>query len=218
MGCANSKAAAEEATKSDATKVAVPAGVAAPTLREEPVAVMEPEGEAAEPVAEGEAAEATADPMKQISEDVTRTWALVAAGPLEPVGVAFFLKIFEIAPEALQLFPFKDEPDLAESPKLKKHAMSVMNTVDAAVKGLADLDKLVPVLQGLGKRHVGYGVLPAHYDVVGQALLATLEGGLGAEWTEQVKASWTAVYGVIAKTMIGDNYPEIGRASCRERV
>ena len=40
-------------------QVAVPAGVAAPTLREEPVAVMEPEGEAAEPAAEGEAAEAT---------------------------------------------------------------------------------------------------------------------------------------------------------------
>ena len=41
--------------------------------------------------------------MKQISEDVTRTWALVAAQPLEPVGVAFFLKIFEIAPEALRV-------------------------------------------------------------------------------------------------------------------
>ena len=46
-----------------------------------------------------------------------------------------------------ELFSFKDEPNLAESPKLKKHAMSVMNTVDVAVKGLADLDKLVPVLQ-----------------------------------------------------------------------
>ena len=32
-----------------------------------------------------------------------------------------------------------------------------------------------------------YGVLPAHYDVVGQALLATLEGGLGAEWNDQVR-------------------------------
>ena len=46
-----------------------------------------------------------------------------------------------------ELFSFRDEPNLAESPKLKKHAMSVMNTVDLAVKGLADLDKLVPVLQ-----------------------------------------------------------------------
>lgn len=86
--------------------------------------------------------------MDQIAADVTRTWALVAASPLEPTGVAFFLKIFEIAPEALQLFSFKNESNLAQSPKLKSHALKVMQTVDVAVKGLADLDKLVPVLQG----------------------------------------------------------------------
>ena len=69
---------------------------------------------------------------------------------------------------------------------MKAHALKVMQTVDVAVKGLADLDKLVPVLQGLGKKHVPYGVLPEHYEVVGQALLATLAGGLGAEWTDKV--------------------------------
>lgn len=66
------------------------------------------------------------------------------------------------------------------------HGLKVMQTVDVAVKGLADLDKLVPVLQGLGKQHVPYGVLPAHYEVVGQALIATLTAGLGAEWTSKV--------------------------------
>ena len=48
--------------------------------------------------------------MKQIADDVTRTWAMVAASPLEPVGVAFFLKIFEIAPEALRAPPASVEP------------------------------------------------------------------------------------------------------------
>ena len=52
--------------------------------------------------------------MKQISEDVTRTWALVAAQPLEPVGVAFFLKIFEIAPEALRVHT-RVQPSLSRS-------------------------------------------------------------------------------------------------------
>ena len=42
--------------------------------------------------------------MQQTADDVTRTWALVAASPLEPVGVAFFLKMFEIAPAALRAF------------------------------------------------------------------------------------------------------------------
>ena len=49
-----------------------------------------------------------------------------------------------------ELFSFKDEPNLAESPKLKEHAMSVMNTVGVAVAGLADLASLVPVLQVSG--------------------------------------------------------------------
>ena len=57
--------------------------------------------------------------MKQISEDVTRTWALVAAQPLEPVGVAFFLKIFEIAPEALRVHT-RVQP-LAEANHLANH-------------------------------------------------------------------------------------------------
>ena len=48
--------------------------------------------------------------MVQTADDVTRTWALVAAGPLEPVGVAFFLKIFEIAPEALRALPAPIQP------------------------------------------------------------------------------------------------------------
>ena len=92
------------------------------------------------------------------------------------------------------------------SPALRKHALKVISTVDVAVKGLADLDKLVPVLQGLGTKHVQYGVIPEHYDVVGQALLATLAAGLGAEWTPTVTEAWTVVYGVVAKTMIGNNY------------
>lgn len=51
-------------------------------------------------------------------------------------------------------------------------------------------------MQALDKRHVPYGVLPAHYDVVGQALLATLEGGLGAEWNDQARrASMHSLHG-----------------------
>jgi len=142
--------------------------------------------------------------------EVQKTWAMVEGHPLglEGVGVLFFKRIFEIAPEALALFSFRDEPDMYESPKLKAHAVNVLKTVGVAVAGLSDLDKLVPVLTELGKKHVGYGVLPAHYDVVGQALLDTLEVGLGEAWTPSVKEAWVEVYGVVKTTMIGDNYPE----------
>lgn len=36
--------------------------------------------------------------------------------------MAFFKRIFEIAPGALQLFSFKDEKDVYNSAALKKHA------------------------------------------------------------------------------------------------
>ena len=63
---------------------------------------------------------------------VQESWAIVAQD-LDTHGIKFFLRIFEIAPPALQLFSFKDDADLASSPAMKKHAASVMNTVGAAV-------------------------------------------------------------------------------------
>merc|ERR1712137_692630 len=121
-------------------------------------------------------------------------------------------QIFDIAPGALELFPFKNEPNLYESPKLKKHALGVVNAVDGAVKSVRDLGKLVPTLQTLGRKHVGYGVLPEHYDVVGQALLKTLGLGLGGKFTKDEEAAWTKIWGVIATTMKGDNYKKVADA------
>lgn len=137
---------------------------------------------------------------------IETTWELAASLGKQEVGVLLFRQIFDIAPGALQLFPFKDEPDIYESPKLKKHALGVVNAVGKAVASLRDLDTLVPLLQDLGRKHVGYGVKLEHYDVVGQALLKTLSLGLGDKFSKGVEASWTKLWGVIAVTMQGDNY------------
>ena len=119
-------------------------------------------------------------------------------------------QIFSIAPEAKGLFPFsrgrQSDEDLYNNLYLKKHGANVVMTVNTAVNGLSDLDALVPVLQGLGKCHVAYGVLPPHYGVVGQALIATLGAALGDAFTDDVKTAWLAVYGIVQTTMIGDNY------------
>ena len=144
-------------------------------------------------------------------ELVQSSWkTVVGAVSPEDAGVILFKHIFAIAPEAKGLFSFAKEEQSDEvlyaSPGLKKHGATVVTTVGTAVDGLSDLGALVPVLVALGKRHVGYGVLPPHYDVVGQALIATLGDALGDAFTEDVKAAWLAVYGIVQKTMIGDNY------------
>merc|ERR1719359_1176262 len=102
---------------------------------------------------------------------VQQTFARVAMLGVDTVGWVLFMNIFEIAPAAKGLFPFKDEDDIATSERMKAHAGRVVSTVATAVSLLRDLPTLVPVLHSLGLKHVGFGVLPVHYDLLGQAII-----------------------------------------------
>ena len=135
-------------------------------------------------------------------ETVMSVWR-VAEKDLEATGREFYERMFTYAPEYLQLFSFRDEPDLYHSTKLKKHAAKVMGTIGTALKMLNDLDHLVPILKKLGARHVGYGVGPEQYDTVGRALLDTLASRAGPEvFTEEARVAWTEIYGIVKGTMI----------------
>ena len=61
--------------------------------------------------------------------------------------------------------------------------------------------RLVRFVEALGRDHRKFGTQAAHYDAVGEALLATLAHFLGADWTPALAEDWTAAYGVIARTM-----------------
>ncbi|MCV9386309.1 globin family protein [Reichenbachiella ulvae] len=103
----------------------------------------------------------------------------------------FYSRLFEIDPELKSLF----------KSDIKEQGRKLMTMLAAAVNGLKDLNALVPVVQDLGKRHVGYGVKDDHYDKVAAALLYTLEKGLGDDWNEEVKSAWVSVYTILATTM-----------------
>jgi nitric oxide dioxygenase len=60
---------------------------------------------------------------------------------------------------------------------------------------------VVPVAQDMARRHVGYGVQPAHYDTVGAALLWTLEQDLGPAFTDETREAWATAYGTLAQVM-----------------
>jgi len=53
----------------------------------------------------------------------------------------------------------------------------------------------------MGADHAGFGVKDRDYNVVGAALLWTLEKGLGEAFTDEVKNAWGAVYEVLASVM-----------------
>jgi hemoglobin-like flavoprotein len=121
---------------------------------------------------------------------VQSTFAKVA--PISDSAAAmFYARLFELDPSLRPLFT----TDLTEQGR------KLMQMIAVAVNGLDRLDELVPAVRQLGVRHARYGVKDQHYDTVAEALLWTLERGLGSDFTPAVKDAWTAVYGVLAATM-----------------
>jgi hemoglobin-like flavoprotein len=103
----------------------------------------------------------------------------------------FYGRLFELDPSLRHLF----------RGDLKEQGRALMSMIKVAVAGLNNLEKIVPAVQGLGRRHATYGVTDAHYDTVAAALLWTLEQGLGEAFTPEVKAAWVEVYTILATTM-----------------
>jgi len=109
----------------------------------------------------------------------------------ETAADLFYGRLFELDPTLKPLF----------KGDIKEQGLKLMAMIGTAVGGLDRLDSIVPAVQALGRRHVGYGVTDEHYDTVATALLWTLEKGLGDAFTPDVKMAWTSAYGVLAGTM-----------------
>ena len=109
----------------------------------------------------------------------------------DEVTAMFYGRLFELDPTLRPLF----KTDMA--PQRQKLAQMLT----AAVKGLDRPEQLIPVVRELGRRHATYGVVEAHYDTVGAALLWTLEQQFGSAFTPEVKDAWTDVYSLLATTM-----------------
>ncbi|MGM9511593.1 globin family protein [Larkinella sp. GY13] len=124
---------------------------------------------------------------------VKESYQPVAVLPAEAVGKLFYDRLFAIAPEVRPLFSRTSIPD--QSKKL-------LATLTYVVTRLDRLDSVVPDVEALARRHVHYGVQEHHYVLVGQALLWTLEQGLGEAWTPEVQAAWQACYTLLSETMI----------------
>lgn len=110
----------------------------------------------------------------------------------EQVAALFYARLFEIEPAVRGLF----NGDMQEQGK------KLFQMLGLAVGSLECFESVMPFLRQLGARHLGYGVRDEHYSCVGVALLWTLERGLGAAFTPEVKHAWTALYGAIANTML----------------
>lgn len=103
----------------------------------------------------------------------------------------FYGRLFDLDPSIRPLF----------SGDMKEQGRKLMDTIDIVAKGLSVPEVILPTIKQLGKRHVGYGVKDEHYDTVGEALIWTLEQGLGEDFTPDVREAWTEAYNFFADVM-----------------
>jgi len=111
----------------------------------------------------------------------------------EALVTRFYERLFKKYPAVKPLF---------KKTSIKEQKKKLLASLVLVIQNLRHPDKLTPVLQDMGARHVGYGAKPAHYDAVGENLLAVLGEFAGPAWTPQVKQAWTDAYGAIKTIML----------------
>ena len=144
---------------------------------------------------------------------ILNSWRLVV--PIKDTAAdLFYRRLFELEPGYQALF----KTDLAaQKQKLIAMLAFIVKSLDwpdsAWRDTVAEEDDLFLVVLALGRRHSElYDVPDAAYASVGEALLWTLDYGLGKEFTPPVRAAWTKIYGLVAMAM------KMGRLSVQPRT
>ncbi|QCI64902.1 globin domain-containing protein [Phreatobacter stygius] len=122
---------------------------------------------------------------------IRRQFGTVAARKDE-FAAAFYEALFHSDPTLRPMFPADMRPQRAKLVVALAHV----------ILSLDDLSAVLEDVRALGLKHVGYGVVPDHYNAVGEALLAALAEMLGDAFDDASQAAWALAYGTIADVMI----------------
>jgi hemoglobin-like flavoprotein len=110
----------------------------------------------------------------------------------EDVARLFYFRLFQLDPALRPLF----KSDLGQQ------GQKLVAMLGTLISGLNRPEQVGPILRDLGRRHAGYGVQDRDYATVGTALLWTLERGLGAEFTVEMRDAWISAYFLVSRTMM----------------
>lgn len=115
----------------------------------------------------------------------------------------FYKRLFELRPEYRKLF---SDDIAAQKRKLVRMLAFVVKSLDYSDAQWRDdvppEQDLMLVVLALGRRHTDLYKIPAEsYAIVAEALLWTLDYGLGEAFTPEVRSAWTRLYTVLAQTM-----------------
>ncbi|RZS37870.1 NAD(P)H-flavin reductase [Herbihabitans rhizosphaerae] len=110
----------------------------------------------------------------------------------EAVARFFYGMLFSLAPDARELFPANMQ---VQRSRLLRALVHIVQMVDRP-------DDLVPFLRQLGRDHRKFGVVTAHYEAVGMALIAAIKRFAGDAWTDDIERAWAEAYTIMARAML----------------
>src|SRR5215470_13649700 len=104
----------------------------------------------------------------------------------------FYGRLFELQPALRPMFKIN----------LEDQSRKILDMLVVIVDALDDFDALRPRLAELGRKHVTYGVVPEHYQIVRTALVWAVGQALELEFDSDTKAAWNQMLDAVAAAML----------------
>ena len=123
---------------------------------------------------------------------VKRTWKLLREVDPTLLGDVFYGRLFMQHPGCRALF----------TGPMESQYRKFTDMLSILVSRLDQPGAVAQEIRHLAIRHQGYGVKPHHYEPVREALLWTLEQGLGNDWNQAVREAWVACYDALTRLML----------------
>ena len=130
--------------------------------------------------------------MNAYQADLLReSWSAIATRADE-LTLRFYQHLFEIDDTAARLFAGVD---------MEAQRTKLLHALKLVVASADDVDRLLPALAALGKRHTEYGIEDRHFESVGESLLWALSDLLADAFTAEIRDAWSHAYSLISSVM-----------------
>ncbi|MEJ9281228.1 NO-inducible flavohemoprotein [Ureibacillus thermosphaericus] len=107
----------------------------------------------------------------------------------------FYKRMFTNHPELKNVFNQSNQRE-------GRQPQALAASVYAAAANIDNLESILPVVHLIAHKHRALGILPEHYPIVGENLLAAIKEVLGDAATDEIIEAWADAYGVIADVFI----------------
>lgn len=123
---------------------------------------------------------------------VKHTWRLLREVDPAILGNVFYERLFSQYPSLRSMF---------KSPMAVQY-QKFIDMLSMIVARFDRPDSIASEIGQLARSHESYGVKPEQYIAVREALLWTLEQGLGNDWNDDVQQAWVACYDALMQAML----------------